>query len=278
MASAARLSQMSQTTSPVVRPWNRTRRQWVNGGFVCPACQIEVDLQGKEVAPDEPPVSTATFLRVMAPSLLAPVLVLVASYLAFHWGKELILQRAMATEVAPELMPIARRPAPTANTFDESREEIRARIVLHEHGRVHGGDLYSSGVEFENLSLGKAAWVEYDAQDVQLEITDEQGRIVPCSNVQRNGPVLPVCQALIPPAGYTVFSTHDQGMGIVGGQKRFNAGYEAWHLEPGEYQVKGNVPARVASSNEARQNNDPFARHQPKLKLTIPSVTIVITE
>lgn len=179
MASAERLSQMSQTTSPVVRPWNRTRRQWVNGGFVCPACQIEVDLQGKEVAPDEPPVSTATFLRVMAPSLLAPVLVLVASYLAFHWGKELILQRAMATEVAPELMPIARRPAPTANTFDESREEIRARIVLHEHGRVHGGDLYSSGVEFENLSLGKAAWVEYDAQDVQLEITDEQGRIVP---------------------------------------------------------------------------------------------------
>lgn len=259
-------------------PWNRTRRQWVKGGFVCPACQIEVDLQGNQVAPEEPPVSTAAFLRVLIPALLAPVLVLVASCFAFHWGKEFILQRAMATEVAAELMPIARRPAPMANTFDESREEIRAQFVLHEHGLVHGGDLYSFGVEFENLSLGKAAWVEYDAQDVKLEITDDQGRIIPCSSVQRSGPVLPVCQALIPPAGYTVFSTHDQGMGIVGGQKRFNAGYEAWHLKPGEYQVKGSVLARVASSNEAHQNNDPFARHQPKLKLTIPSETIVINE
>ena len=259
-------------------PWNRTRRQWVNGGFVCPACKVEVDLQGKEVAADEPPVSTATFLRVMAPSLLAPVLVLVASCLAFHWGKGLILQRAMATEVAPELMPIARRPAPTANTFDESREEIRARIVLHEHGRVHGGDLYSFGVEFENLSLGKAAWVEYDAQDVKLEITDDQGRIIPCSSVQRSGPVLPFCQALIPPAGYTVFSTYDQGMGIVGGQKRFNAGYEAWHLTPGRFHVAGRVLVRLTFAQSREQNGEPPAKEQPKQVLAIPSVEIVVSE
>ncbi len=55
-------------------PWNRTRRQWVKGGFACPACKIEVDLQGKQVSPDEPPISTAAFLRVIVMALLGPVL------------------------------------------------------------------------------------------------------------------------------------------------------------------------------------------------------------
>ncbi len=184
----------------------------------------------------------------------------------------------MAAEIAAEALPIARRPAPIANTFDAGREEIRTRIVLHEHGLVHGGDLYSFGVELENQSLRSNAWVEFDAQDVKLEFTDESGQNVPRSSVERSGPVLPVCQALIPPAGYAVFSTHDQGMGIVGGQKRFNAGYEAWHLKPGQYQVNGSVLARIAFSQKAWQDNVPFARDQPKLKLTIPSVEIVVAE
>lgn len=259
-------------------PWNRTRRQWVKGGFVCPDCKIEVDLQGKQVAPDEPPVSTAAFLRVLVPTLLSPVLVLIVSYFAFYWAKALISQRAMAAEVATEPIPIARHPSPIANTFDAGREEIRARIVLQEHGLVHGGDLHSFGVEFENLSLGSGAWVEFDAQDVELEVTNDQGRIVPQSSVQRSGPVLPVCQALIPPAGYTVFSTHDQGMGIVGGQKRFNAAYEAWHLKPGRYQVTGSVLARIAFAQKALQENDAFVKDQPKLTLTIPTVEIVVAE
>ncbi len=259
-------------------PWNRTQRQWVKGGFVCPACKIEVDLQGKQVAPDEPPISTAAFLRVLIPALLAPVLVLIFSYFVFCWGKELISRQAMAAEVASETPPIARRPAPVANTFDAGGEEIRARIVLHEHRLVHGGDLYSFGIEFENLSQGSTAWVEFDAQDVKLEFTDESGQNVPRSSVQRSGPALPVCQALIPPAGYTVFSTHDQGMGIVGGQKRFNAGYEAWHLKPGQYQVNGSVLARIVFSPKVWQDNVPFARDQPKIKLTIPSVKIVVAE
>ena len=95
-------------------PWNRTRRQWVKGGFVCPGCKIEVDLQGKQVAPDEPPISTAAFLRVLIPALLAPVFVLIVSYFAFYWAQELILQRAMAAEVASEPIPTAGRPAPLA--------------------------------------------------------------------------------------------------------------------------------------------------------------------
>ncbi len=259
-------------------PWNRTRRQWVKGGFVCPACKIEVDLHGKEVAPDEPPISTAAFLCVLIPALLAPVLVLIVSYFAFKWGKELISQQVMAAEVAVEAMPIARRPAPIANSFDAGREEIRARMVLHEHGLVHGGDLYSFGIEFENLSLGRAAWVEFDTQDVKLEVTNNHGRIVPQSSVERSGPVLPVCKALIPPAGYTVFSTHDQGMGIVGGQKRFNAGYEAWHLTPGNYQITGSVLAYFSFPQRDRSDHVPFAQDQPKLKLTIPTVELFVSE
>ena len=85
---------------------------------MCSACKIEVDQHVKQVAPDEPPIGTGAFLRVLIPAILAPVLVLIVSYFAFNWGKELILHRAMAAEVATEPMPIARRPAPIANTID----------------------------------------------------------------------------------------------------------------------------------------------------------------
>lgn len=197
--------------SMYIVPWRKTRRQWIKGGFVCPACKIEVDLHGKQVAPDD-------------------------------------------------------------------REKILARIVLHEHGLVHVGDLYSFGVELENQSLGSTAWVEFDAQDVKLEFTDESGQNVPRSSVERSGPTLPVCQALIPSAGYTVFSTHDQGMGIVGGQKRFNAGYDAWHLKPGKYLITGSVQARIAFTQKAWQENEALVKDQPKLKLTIPSVEIVVAK
>lgn len=75
-----------------------------------------------------------------------------------------------------------------------------------------------------------------------------------------------------------MFSTHDQGMGIVGGQKRFNAAYEAWHLKPGRYQVTGSVLARIAFAQKALQENDAFVKDQPKLTLTIPTVEIVVAE
>lgn len=264
--------------SMYIVPWRKTRRQWIKGGFVCPACKIEVDLHGEQVAPDEPPLSTAAFLRVLVPALLAPVLIVGVSYGVFCWGKEWILQQAMAAEFDTEPLPIARRPAPLANTFDADREKILARIVLHEHGLVHGGDLYSFGVELENQSLGSTAWVEFDAQDVKLEFTDESGQNVPRSSVERSGPTLPVCQALIPPAGYTVFSTYDQGMGIVSGQKRFNAGYDAWHLKPGKYLITGSIQARIAFTQKAWQENEALVKDQPKLKLTIPTVEIVVAK
>ncbi len=202
--------------------------------------------------------------------------ILIVSYFAFEWGKELIKQQALAVEVESEAPVITRRPAPIGNTFDAGREEVHARIALHEHGLVHGGDLYSFGVEFENLSLGSAAWVEFDAQDVKLEVTDERGRIVPLSSVERSGPTLTVGQAQIPPAGYTTFSTHDQGMGIVPGQKRFNAGFDAWHLNPGRYQVTGSILVRIAFPQKNGSDDDRFKKDQPKFKLTIPTVMLIV--
>lgn len=73
-----------------VAPWDKTRRQWVKGGFFCQRCQIEVNLQGNRVSEDEPPIGTAAFLRVMVPMLLTPVLAVVVGYFVFFWGKDLI--------------------------------------------------------------------------------------------------------------------------------------------------------------------------------------------
>ncbi len=259
-------------------PWNRTRRQWVKGGYYCQQCQIEVDLQGNRVSEDESPISAAAFWRVLGPALMTPVLVVVVSYFVFFWGKELIRQQAMASDVEAVAPVISRRLAPNATKFGASREELRARIILHEHGLVHGGDLYSFGVEFENLSLGTAATVEFDAEDVKLEVTDERGRIVPLSPTERSGPGIPIRQALIPPCGYTVFSTHDQGMGIPVGQKRFNAGYEAWLLKPGRYSATGSVLVRVEFARNDAPEHVHFAKDQPKLKLTIPAVGFVVSK
>lgn len=261
-----------------VAPWNKTRRQWVKGGFFCQRGQIEVDLQGNRISEDESPIGTAAFLRVMVPMLLTLVLAVGVGYFVFFWGKDLIKQQVMAAEVTPAAPLISRRPSPVADTFDAGREEICARIVLHEHGLVHGGDLNSFGIEFENLSLGTAAKVEFDAEDVNLEVIDERGRIVPLSTPPRSGPSIPIRQALIPPCGYTVFSTHDQAMGIPVGQKRFNAGYEAWLLTPGRYSATGSVLVRVEFARNDAPEDVQFAKDQPKLKLTIPAVGFVVSK
>jgi hypothetical protein len=78
-----------------VAPWNKTRQQWVKGGFYCPRCHIEVDLHGQQVSLDEPPISTGALLRVLVPTLLAPVMVVVASYFVFFWAMDQIKAAAL---------------------------------------------------------------------------------------------------------------------------------------------------------------------------------------
>lgn len=33
----------------LVSPWRKTRRQWLEGGWICPDCGIDVDVRGRRV-------------------------------------------------------------------------------------------------------------------------------------------------------------------------------------------------------------------------------------
>ncbi len=262
-------------------PWRKTRRQWVKGGYVCDSCQMEVDITGNAIPADAPSISTMAVIRAITPTVLVPVVAIVASYFLLSWGMDQIKQRATAAEVqAAEVLPakretITRHKAPQA--FVQSREaEVHARLVLHEHGLVHGVDLYSFGVELENVPFRTGGWVEFDLQDIQLNVADEHGKIVSHAPTERSGPVIPPRTALIPPSGYTVFSTHDPAV-MSPGLKRFNAGNEAWHLKPGQYQVTASVLIRLSYESTGRKDRPVFSADLPKVELNIAATTLIVS-
>ena len=79
-------------------PWKKTRRQWVHGGYFCPPCQMEVDLNGNEVRSNAPPVSRAAFLWAVIPTMLVPLVVVIASYLIFYWAMDRIRTAAVTPQ------------------------------------------------------------------------------------------------------------------------------------------------------------------------------------
>ncbi|MBL8819875.1 MAG: hypothetical protein JNL58_27870 [Planctomyces sp.] len=224
-------------------PWNRTRRQWVKGGFVCPACNIEVDLQGKQVSPDEPPISTAAFLRVLIPALLAPVLVLIVSYFAFDWGKAqiksfMLQPETQAAETTPAIKSI---PAlPLQHMPRESEQEgLRARLVLRVHERQNDQDMYSLGLEIQNAYHSQVALCEFDPQELKLELLDANGKVIPPGPIDANGPVQAQQQVVVLGRTLVTLPVHDHGYGFAG---RIWANDETvWNTPPGEYQVRGSV-------------------------------------
>ncbi len=262
-----------------VPAWRRTRRQWIDGLNFCESCQIQVDSTGKAVPFDAQPVRLRAVLKKMIRQILIPILTIVASYFVLFWAMDLIKQQAMGADVEPKTpATIMRHKAPQACFFDQGREkEVSARLVLHEHGRIYGADLYSFGVELENLSLGTEVWVEFDAENIKLDVTDEGGHVVPKGPTARSGPNIPVRQALIPPCGYTVFSTYDQGMGISG-PKLFNAGYAAWNLKPGKYQISGSVLVHLKYSQRPAEERPVFSADEPKVELSIPVTSLVVSQ
>lgn len=224
-------------------PWNRTRRQWVRGGFVCPACKIEVDMQGKQVSPDEPPISTAAFLRVLIPALLAPVLVLIVSYFAFNWAKVQIKSYMLQPEIqAAETTPaITSIPAlPLQHMPRESEQEgLRARLVLRVHERRNNQDMYSLGLEIQNAYHSQVALCEFDPEDLKLELLDANGKVIPPGPIDANGPVQGLYHAVIFGSTSVTLPVHDHGYGFAG---RIWANDDtAWSTPPGEYQVRGTV-------------------------------------
>ncbi len=74
-------------------PWRKTRRQWVQGGYVCKHCNVEVDLQGHAIASDSVTISNRVFFKAIALAVLGPILAVAASGFVFLWGKELVKQQ-----------------------------------------------------------------------------------------------------------------------------------------------------------------------------------------
>lgn len=131
---------------------------------------------------------------------------------------------------------------------DGERRGLSARLALREHGRhTTAGltySLYSLSVEIENLSHSQMALVDFDPEDLHVELLDTEGSVIPPGPQARSGPVRLAHQVVIPVDSYVGLSAYDPGMG-VSGRIQLNAG-TVWHLLPGEYQVRGTVAVTVS--------------------------------
>lgn len=142
-------------------------------------------------------------------------------------------------------MVMSRRFASNGTDSENAREEVRARLVLHDHQVKYGEGVYSLGVEFENLSMTDYARIEFNSMDPKLELFDAQDRAIPEGEKIRTGPVPHTQVAIIPPGSFVVLSTHDPGIGLNGEKKRLGAGGQVWKLATGTYRLRGTIPARV---------------------------------
>lgn len=133
---------------------------------------------------------------------------------------------------------------------DGERHGLSARLALREHGRhttgSHTYSIYSLSIEIENLSYSQMALVEFDPNDLQVELLDAKGKVIAPGPQERSGPVRLAHQVVIPVDSYVGLSAYDQGMGVAGGIQ-LNAG-TVWHPLPGEYQVRGTVAVTVSYS------------------------------
>ncbi len=234
-------------------PWNKTRRQWVKGDFVCPTCKIEVDLNGKPVSPDEPPISTAAFLRVLVPALLAPVLVVIVSYLAFDWSKAQIKSFMLQPEVhAAETTPVMTSitssnsipELPIQHMPTESEQEgLRARLVLRVHEPKDGQGMYSLGLEIQNAS-SPGALCKFHPEDLKLELLDANGKVISSGARNVSAPAQGESEVFIFGNTSVTLPVHDHGYGFAG--MIWANDDTAWRTPPGEYQVCGTVTVTVA--------------------------------
>ncbi len=232
----------------LIAPWNRTRRQWVKGGFYCPQCHIEVDLQGNQVPPDEPPIGTAAFLRVLVPALTAPLLVLIVSCFAFSWGKAhiknfMLLPQVVAAEIKPVDTLLSKLPLQHMPRENE-QEGLRARLVLRVHERKNNQDMYSLGLEIQNAYHSQVALCEFDPNDLKLELLDANGKAISPGPVEASAPVQAYYQVVIFGGTSVTLPVHDHGYGFAG--RIWANDRTAWIAPPGEYQVRGTVTVTVS--------------------------------
>ncbi len=152
-----------------------------------------------------------------------------------------------AAETVALNIPISETPRRIAPK-DGEREGLSARLALREHGRHTTGNhtysIYSLSVEIENRSYSQMALVEFDPNDLHVELLDAKGKVVPPGPQAGDGPIRLAHQVVIPMDSYVGLPAYDQGMG-VSGEIQLNAG-TAWHPAPGEYQVRGTVAVTVS--------------------------------
>jgi hypothetical protein len=60
-------------------PWTKTKRQWIEGGYVCRNCGCEADVTGKKVPAGTAPRRQSVIAAVVLPALaVIPALILLA--------------------------------------------------------------------------------------------------------------------------------------------------------------------------------------------------------
>jgi hypothetical protein len=131
---------------------------------------------------------------------------------------------------------------------DGERDGLVARLALREHGRhttgTHAYSIYSLSIEIENRSYSRMALVEFDPNDLHVELLDPNGNVIAPGPQASDGPIRLAHQVVIPVDSYVGLSAYNQGAG-VSGAIQLNAG-TAWHPVPGEYQVRGTVALTVS--------------------------------
>lgn len=157
-------------------------------------------------------------------------------------------------ELAQALSP---RLAPTATDINNAREDVRAKIVLYEHHVQHGPEVYSLGIEFENLSISHYTRVEFNATDPKLELLDESNKLVRQLPAVRTGPAPANQIAIIPPGSLVTFSTIYPGNGMNGAAGQLTSGNHTWRVAAGRYRVRGTVPAMVSLAKGEFQEERP---------------------
>ncbi len=211
-------------------------------GYRCPNCACESDHRGIELTAESPPL-ISTYHTYLRWGFIAFGLAAAVSAIALLRADEPAAPQTDEISEVTLLLPV--RPAPLATHIDNARDEVRARLVLHQHILLPEKDVYTVGVEFENLSIGKYARIEFHSDDVKLELLDRAGLLVPRLPGIQSGPAPQTQVAIIPPGSCVVFSTHYPGVGLHTGPKRLSAGDQAWQLKSGTYRLRGTVAATI---------------------------------
>lgn len=138
---------------------------------------------------------------------------------------------------------LMRRTAPVEG--EKGTQLLTARLVLNDHGTNQDRRVFSVGVEVENLS-GHGVNLEFDPKDLKLELLDSARKAVAVTQAPRSGPVPLTHSGVLPTSGYIGFSTYRGGIGLPPEGLLLAAGWQDWHLKPGDYRLRGSVTVSAA--------------------------------